>query len=127
VRYAPAQDGDRAGLVALQNDAYWYFLGEERQGGRVSITLERRAGPTEPENGVPVASLPLEAAAGAPLYLKIVARGSAYDFYYGYARNRWQPLKVDEDGTLLSTKRAGGFVGAVFGLYTYSPQARGGQ
>ena len=127
VRYAPAQDGDRAGLVALQNDAYWYFLGEERQGGRVSITLERRAGPTEPENGATVASLPLEAAAGAPLYLRIVARGGAYDFYYGYAPNRWQPLKVDEDGTLLSTKRAGGFVGAVFGLYTYSPQARGGQ
>ena len=121
LRYSPAQNGDMAGLVALQSDAYWYFLGETRKDGRDFITLDRRAGPTDPENGSTIAAVPLKATAGAPLYLKIVARGGEYDFYYGYTRGRWQPLKLGEDGTLLSTKRAGGFVGAVFGLYAFAP------
>ena len=123
VRYSPAHDGDKAGLVALQSDAYWYFLGETRKDGRDFITLDRRAGPNEPQNGVTVTAVPLKATR-APLYLKIVARGGEYDFYYGDTPGRWQPLKLGEDGTLLSTKRAGGFVGAVFGLYAYAPGAK---
>jgi alpha-N-arabinofuranosidase len=124
LRYAPAHDGARAGLLALQNDAFWYFLGLERQGGRLLITLERRAGPDEPENGRTIASVPFHGKAGSPLYLKTVARGGSYDFYYGYTPNHWQPLKLGEDGTLLSTKRAGGFVGAMFGPYAYDPAAK---
>jgi xylan 1,4-beta-xylosidase len=120
VRFMPVKDGDRAGLAALQNDAFWYFIGVERRGGRAVITLERRAGSDDPVDGRTVSSVPLEGSAGAPLYLKIAAHGGSYDFYYSYRPNRWQPLKLGEDGTLLSTKRAGGFVGAMFGLYAYS-------
>jgi alpha-N-arabinofuranosidase len=124
VRFVPLKDGDRAGLVALQNDDYWFFIGVERREGREVIALERRAGPQDPADGETVASVPLQAAAGAPVHLKITARGAAYDFSYGYAPNRWRLLKSGEDGTLLSTKRAGGFVGAMFGLYAYSPDDR---
>ena len=124
LRYAPGHDGDRAGLVALQNEAYWYFLGERRKDGRRFVTLDRRSGPSDPVDGVTIGSVELTAAETAPLYLKIVARGGQYDFYYGTTVNHWQALKRNEDGTLLSTKRAGGFVGAVFGLYAFSPQAK---
>jgi xylan 1,4-beta-xylosidase len=124
VRFTPEKDGDRAGLAALQNDAFWYFIGVERRDGRAVITLERRAGPDDPVDGRTVSSVPLEGAAGAPLYLKIAAHGGIYDFYYSYRPNRWQPLKLGEDGTLLSTKRAGGFVGAMFGLYAFAADDR---
>ena len=124
VRFAPAHDGARAGLLALQNDAYWYFLGLVRHGADLAVTLDRRAAPDDPTDGRTIASEPFKARPGTPLYLKTVARGGAYDFYYGYGPGRWQPLKLGEDGTILSTKRAGGFVGAMFGLYAYDPTAK---
>ena len=58
--------------------------------------------------------------ADAPLDLKIDARGGRYDFYYATRPNEWTPLMRDADGTILSTKKAGGFVGTFFGMYAYS-------
>ncbi len=124
VRYSPEHEGARAGLVAFQNDAYWYFAGLVRHGSTLSIELASRSGPQQPESGKTIASVPFGAKAGAPLYLKAAARGGTYDFYYGYEPGRWQPLKLGNDGTLLSTKRAGGFVGAVFGVYAFDPQSK---
>ena len=124
VRFAPEHDGARAGLVAFQNDAYWYFIGVERRTAkRWSCSSGEPVLAIRPD-GATIASTALNVAAGAPVYLKISARGGAYDFSYSYAPNRWQPLKLGEDGTILSTKRAGGFVGAVFGLYAYDPHAK---
>jgi alpha-N-arabinofuranosidase len=127
LRFTPMHEGERAGLVAFQNDAFWYFVGLERTNGRAVIVLDRRAGPDEPRDGTRVASAPFTGRNGAPIFLKIAARGASYDFYYGYKRERWQPLKVGEDGTVLSTKRAGGFVGAMFGLYAYDSTAKEGK
>lgn len=123
VRFAPEHEGARAGLVAFQNDAFWYFIGVERRAGKALLVLERRAGPNDPADGTIVASAPMKASIGAPVYLKISARGGSYDFYYAFTPNHWQPLRIGEDGTILSTKRAGGFVGAVFGPYAYDPTA----
>jgi alpha-N-arabinofuranosidase len=123
LRFTPTHEGERAGLVALQNDAYWYFLGLERRNGRLEIALEKRVGPDNPQDGRTVATAPFKAPPGAALYLKVEAKGGTYDFFYGYTRAHWQPLKLGEDGTILSTKRAGGFVGAMFGLYAYDPTA----
>lgn len=113
VRFTPDSDGDRAGIVALQSDDYWAFLGIQRQGGRSYVALVRRAGPQEPATGVTVKRV--RAAPGAPLYLRIEARGGEYRFSYALRPDGWHMLGT-VDGTLFSTKRAGGFVGAVFGI-----------
>ena len=52
---------------------------------------------------------------------EFVARGDRYDFAYATAPGRWKTLAADQDGTILSTKTAGGFVGVTFGLHVYSP------
>ncbi len=119
VRFAPARAGDRAGLVALQSPDFFYALTVTREGGATVVVLERRAGPKAPVNGVVVATAPVPA--GQPVELKITARGGRYDFAYALAPGRWTTLAADQDGTILSTKTAGGFVGATFGLYAYSP------
>jgi xylan 1,4-beta-xylosidase len=119
MRYVPVKPGDKAGLVALQNDDFYYFLGLALDGGQTVVRLERRAGPKDPVDGVVVASAPITLKPGAPVYLRIDAEGGRYAFAYGQSSGQWTVLKADVDGTLLSTKVAGGFVGTVFGAYAY--------
>jgi xylan 1,4-beta-xylosidase len=103
---------ERAGLVALQNDDFWYFLGVAESGGRSRVILDRRSGgPT-----ARLASVPLPIRAGRPVWLRISARGGRYDFDYATRPGLWRTLRRGEDGTMLSTKTAGGFVGAVLGV-----------
>ncbi|MEO8561860.1 MAG: glycoside hydrolase family 43 protein [bacterium] len=120
MRYVPTVDGDKAGLVAFQNDQYYYFLSVARIGGSTFIRLEKHAGAaTAPDDGV-VASVPVNVSASRPVYLKIQAGGGRYDFYYGSREGDWTLLAGDADGTILSTKVAGGFVGTLLGLYAFS-------
>ena len=120
MRFRPTKVGDKAGMVAVQNDDHFFFLGLERNAqGQDEIVLERRAGPRDPEDGVKVASAPVTLKADAPVWLKVTARGGAYDFSYALTAGQWKSLKANEDGSILSTKKAGGFVGALLGVYAH--------
>ena len=120
IRYAPRSDGDEAGLAAFQSDDFWYFLALGRENGRDVLKLERRAGPSDPASGITIASIPSPVAPGAPLRLRIEARGPIYHFSFAADAGEWRPLFQHADGTILSTRTAGGFVGAVFGLHAFS-------
>jgi xylan 1,4-beta-xylosidase len=120
VRFVPRVDGDRAGLAAFQNDAYWFFLGIEQADGRAIIRLDRRAGEHEPREGAVLAETPFGVPPGTPVDLRITARGGHYDFAYATRPGEWRVLARDVDGTVLSTKEAGGFVGATWGMYAYA-------
>ena len=55
------------------------------------------------------------------MYLKIDARGGEYDFYVrDPAGSSGSRSAKDADGTILSTKTAGGFVGTMLGMYAYT-------
>lgn len=104
----------RAGLAALQNDDHWFAIAVAETGrGRV-VRLIRRAGPADPNAGRIIAEAAL--ADAGPVELRGAARGDAYRFSYRTA-GAWRPLGPPQDGTLLSTARAGGFVGAVWGVF----------
>ena len=120
MRYVPRKAGDKAGLVAFQNDDYYYFLGVAQNGEETVVQVEMHAGPTTAGDRVVIASAPIAASASTTVYLKIQARGDKYDFYYSLTPNAWTPLVRDADGTILSTKRASGFVGATLGMYAYA-------
>jgi xylan 1,4-beta-xylosidase len=122
MRFA-ARDGEEAGLAALQSEDFWYLIALASEGGKPVVRVKRRAGPVDGASGVVVASTPIDLAPGAPLFLNIVARGGRYDFLYATHEGQWVPLLRDADGTLLSTKVAGGFIGSLFGVYAYSPSA----
>lgn len=105
----PLQAGTEAGIAAFQNETHWYFLGvrHDKQGGQ-ELFLERSSS----------AGKQIVATAAMPdvdrLQLKIEGSGSDYGFGFN-AGSGWQWLKQDEDGTILSTDVAGGFIGAVLG------------
>src|SRR5690606_6227624 len=101
------------------DDAHYYFIGIVNDAGRRILRVERRAGAGDPVDGVVLASVPL---ADATAQVQVRARGGRYDFAYraGAGQGDWTPLLTDADGTILSTKVAGGFVGAMIGLYAHS-------
>jgi xylan 1,4-beta-xylosidase len=119
MRYAPAKPGDQAGLVAFHNNSHYYFLGVAHDGTRPVIQLRLRASRDSTATDSVLATAPIEPSAG-PVYLRIRARDGRYDFLYATEPNAWQALRNDADGTVLSTKVAGGFVGTMFGLYAYT-------
>jgi alpha-N-arabinofuranosidase len=123
LEYRPEKAGDEAGLVAFQSDDNYYALVVTQLEGRRVVALKKRAGTLTDGKTVVVASAPLSGDPAATLYLRITARGERYDFHYGTAPDRWTPLARDQDGTILSSKVAGGFssnfVGVMFALYAY--------
>jgi len=118
LRFAPDREGERAGLVALQNDDFWFFVGTRKVGGKAAIVVERRDGAAEAPEGHIIHAVP--ARSEAPVYLRISINGDRYRFDYGYSQGRraaaWHRLaEVRTDS--LTTHKAGGFVGSMFGLF----------
>ncbi|MEP6493470.1 MAG: glycoside hydrolase family 43 protein [bacterium] len=120
MKFVPRKSGDKAGLVAFQNEDYFYFLGLARRGEETVVEVEMHAGKSISPDRVVIASAPLPVSLGTTVYLEIQARGDRYDFYYGTSPGKWIPLFRDADGAILSTKRAGGFVGTTLGMYAHS-------
>ena len=121
VRFNP-DAGSEAGLIALQNDEYWYFLAIGRDRGKRVLRLRRRAGAQDPASGAILATADLPPSGAVDL--RIAAHGGSYDFDWSVDRRHWRKLVSGADGTVLSTKGAGGFVGAVFGLYAHDAAAQ---
>jgi xylan 1,4-beta-xylosidase len=73
-----------------------------------------------------VTTAPLPAGA-REIELRMEGAGREYSFSYRIDSSpNWQTLKGKVDGSLLSTQRAGGFVGVVLGMYARSlPAAEG--
>jgi xylan 1,4-beta-xylosidase len=108
---APPVAGDvKAGLAAFQSEHHWYFLGVRRETQGLRVELERRAG----EDLQRYSSPPLPSSAS--IRLRISGDGARYSFFYD-AGEGWKPLRENDDGSILSTEIAGGFVGTVLGPY----------
>ena len=118
LRFDAGRPGDKAGLAVYQDDAHYYFIGIVNDDGRRVLRVERRASAKDSVDGAVLASVPF---ADATAQIQIRARGGRYDFSYRTGQGGWTPLLSDADGTILSTKVAGGFVGAMIGLYSHSP------
>ncbi len=106
----PASRQVSAGLAAYQNETHWYFLNVRRMHDGVRVSLERRSG--KDLETVVSSLLP-----PAPwIDLRISGARDRYSFYYDIGQG-WQPVRENDDGSLLSTEVAGGFVGTVLGPY----------
>ncbi|MET1161923.1 MAG: family 43 glycosylhydrolase, partial [Pseudoxanthomonas sp.] len=104
----PLEAGTEAGMAAFQTETHWYFLGVRRKGEGSELFLEKSDG--KGRQLVATKALP----ASRSIRLKI--QGDEADYSFGFDAGRgWQWLKQGEDGTLLSTDVAGGFIGVVLG------------
>ncbi|MBA7684045.1 Non-reducing end alpha-L-arabinofuranosidase BoGH43B [subsurface metagenome] len=115
LQYTLQNPGDKAGMVAFQNEEHYYFTGITLKEDGQAFVLEKGSA----EGPVEMVSTTIDIANDAPVYIKIEARGKYYDFYYALEAGKWKLLQNDVDGMLLSTHVAGGFVGTYFGMYAY--------
>jgi xylan 1,4-beta-xylosidase len=118
LRYQAERAGDRAGLVAMQSDDAYLFLGVQWRDGKQEVALSVRKSAQDPQAGRVLTSVPLPAgAANKPVYLKLSIDRGTLSAGYAVRKNEWKRLAAGSDATFLSTKLAGGFVGTVLGLY----------
>jgi len=112
--------GVAAGLAAFQSEAFWYFLGVRSLGGeRVSVFLEVNDG-----TGQPRTLVSRELDARSTLRLQIAGDEGNYTFAFDSGDGQGlRTLAGDVDGTVLSTDRAGGFVGALLGPFARDERA----
>ena len=111
---SPAASNVSAGLAAFQSENYWYFLGIHRPPGAApEVFLEKRAG----AHTEMIAHADLADEASHRVKLRISGNARAYSFYFDADGSGWRPLKQADDGSILSTDVAGGFIGAVVGPY----------
>ena len=115
MRYLPEKDGARAGLAAVQSDQSNLFFGVTRIGGKPVVALYTR---DKAETDTLVASAPIDPTRAVTLTIR--ADGGSWSFDYQTDATR-RTLKADLDATLLTTERAGGFVGTVIGPYSFTP------
>ncbi len=107
----PGTAGVSAGLVALQSETHYYYLGVRRSDHGLELFVEQA-------NGRPaqvLASVPL--APARQVRLRIQADAKRISFAGAGDSGEWQSVLANADGIVLTTQAAGGFVGAVVGPY----------
>jgi xylan 1,4-beta-xylosidase len=112
--YVPTSEKDLAGIVCLQSEKFNYVFGITKKSDGYYILLAR----TEKSQTKIVASSKIEDKAS--IQLKVNAEGDKYEFSYSLNGTDFVNLGGPVSGDILSTNVAGGFTGALVGLYATS-------
>ncbi|SNR30092.1 alpha-N-arabinofuranosidase [Flavobacterium sp. ov086] len=111
IDYKPESEKDLAGIVCLQNERFNYVFGITKKGKDTYILLER----TEKGQSKIIASAKIDIK--KPVRLQVKAAGDSYEFSYALNGADFINLGESVSGDILSTNMAGGFTGALVGLY----------
>lgn len=114
LHYKPLSEKDLAGITCLQSERFNYVFGLTKKGKDFYLLLER----TEAGKSSVLASTPI--AFESPLHLRVEAAGDNYEFSYSSDGTTFVNLGGTVSGDILSTDIAGGFTGALIGLYVTS-------
>ena len=121
MEYQPGSEMDLAGIVCLQNEGSNYVFGITKKGEEYILLLERNQRKGRGDAGITseiVASCTVDVA--HPIELRVKASGDDYQFSYSAGGTEFVNLGGTVSGDILSTNVAGGFTGALLGLYATS-------
>ena len=111
LNYTPRSEKDLAGIVCYQSERFNYVFGVTKQADENYVVLQR----TERGKSTTLASTPVEET--SPIQLQVKAEGDKYTFSYSTNGKEFQSVGGTVSGDILSTNVAGGFTGAMIGLY----------
>ena len=120
IQFSPTSSNEQAGLLAFQNEHFYYYLCQSVIDNQAVIQLWKGAGKAKNAKEELLKSVDVDIQIKKPLYLKIEAQGKYYNFYYATRKNKWQLLQSNVDASFLSTEVAGGFVGTLYAMYATS-------
>ena len=107
-----SNENDAAGLLLFKDEMHQYFLAVSKSGTKKKIELQQIS-----SNGAKILFKQNFINNGSPIGLKVISKGTYYDFYYSTSANKWQLLCQHIDARYLSTANCGGFTGTTIGLY----------
>src|SRR5574344_673879 len=111
VNFKPKSDNDLAGLTCYQSERFNYVFGITKEGKKDILLLART------ERGKTTIIAKTEVDAKQPITLYVDGMDNDYKFNYSVGGEVIN-LGGTVSGDILSTNRAGGFTGAMIGLYT---------
>ena len=111
--FKPAQDGEEAGMIILQNAYNHYRLVKEQKNGEKRIVLYKTAGRKTEE----VCAIRSNS---RTVCLKVVSKGLECWFYAGDDALHLQAMGAVQDASINSSQKAGGFTGPFIGMYASS-------
>jgi alpha-N-arabinofuranosidase len=114
ISFVPASENEKAGLVIFQSERAFYYLCKSLSDNKSVVQLYQASADTMKLLSAKNINSP-----GKDIYLRIEPNSSVYSISFSADSKNWIKIQ-DVDGTILSTARAGGFVGCVFGLYATS-------
>ena len=117
--FEPEKDGEEAGMIVTQNERFSFLILKQKIGDETVVGCYKVV------NGVRKLISTAEAGPGR-IYLFMEGSEGAYDFYYGRSEREMIPLAVGEDGSILSTVVADGFIGSYLGMYASSGHEESG-
>ena len=102
-----------AGIVAFQNEKHYYrfVVLQDKEGSYLTVNSSDNELSRSTMTGY---------RSGDEVYLRIKSFDDLNICEYSPDNISWTPAGDPLDGTRLSTEKAGGFVGAVFGIYTFA-------
>jgi xylan 1,4-beta-xylosidase len=119
---SPKSENEKAGLLAFQNEKYFYFLCKSIEGDVSVVQLFKSCPEKDAKKPMELVSMVklMGEEKDKDIQLRIESDGGRYAFFYKVNSSVWNLVKDNVDGTFLSTRVAGGFVGAVYALYATS-------
>lgn len=118
--YKPKSEKDLAGIVALQNEGSNYVFGITKKGKDNFLVLQKNRWPNRRDDIISEVIASTKVDIKKPVKLKVEANGDKYEFTYSIDGNKFENLGGTVSGDILSTDVAGGFTGALLGLYATS-------
>jgi len=114
LNFTPKSEKELAGITCLQSEKFNYVFGITKKDKDYYLLLER----TLRGKSTIVASTKIDVK--DPVHLQVKAIGDNYEFSYSTNGTDFENLGGTVSGDILSTNVAGGFTGALIGLYATS-------
>jgi alpha-N-arabinofuranosidase len=116
--FKPKSKKDLTGVVALQNEGSNYVFGVTKKDKDYYVILQKNTWPKRRGDIISEVLASTKIDIKKPMILQIKANGDKYEFNYSSNRTNFENLGGIVSGAILSTDVAGGFTGALLGLYS---------
>lgn len=118
MEYKPKTENELAGITCYQNERYNYVFGVTKKVNDYYLILER----TERGKSTLLGEVKIDMK--QPVTLQVAATGDDYRFNYSTNGKEFVNVGGTVSGDILSTNMAGGFTGAMIGLYATSAKEK---